>query len=184
MTIRLLSLTTLLALPLILIGCNGAGMEYGAGLPDADRAVAVLHGTEGNPDVHGTVTFTSTDEGVRVVAEVHGLNPNGKHGFHIHEWGDCTAPDATSAGGHYNPEGHPHGLPPQTPRHAGDLGNLQADEDGNAHYDLTVDNITIAGRRNPIIGRSVIVHAGEDDGSQPLGDAGPRIACGVIGIAE
>ena len=90
-----------------------------------------------------------------------------------------------SAGGHYNPEKHPHALPDTTEkRHAGDLGNLQADSNGKVHHEITVKNVTIAGTKNPIIGRGVIVHAKVDDGGQPVGNAGPRIACGVIGVAN
>jgi Cu-Zn family superoxide dismutase len=118
---------------------------------------------------------------VKVAAKIEGLTPGQKHAFHIHQNGDCSAPDAMSAGGHYNPEGHPHGLPESDQRHAGDLGNIQADNDGKAQYEITVRNITIAGAKNPIIGRGVIVHAKLDDGSQPVGNAGGRIACGVIG---
>lgn len=148
------------------------------------EAVAVVHPTEGN-DAHGWVRFSELDDGrVRVTAEIHGLNPGQRHGFHAHEFGDCTAPDATSAGGHYNPHGHPHALPNNGERHAGDFGNLEADDQGVARLELTVDNLTVAGDDAPVIGRAVIVHRDEDDGSQPLGDAGPRIGCGVIGVAQ
>jgi Cu-Zn family superoxide dismutase len=147
------------------------------------QAVAVLHPTAGNK-CHGTVRFTQQGDAVKVVAHVEGLNPGQKHAFHIHEFGDGSAPDAMSAGGHYNPEKHPHGLPHSDQRHAGDLGNLQADDNGKAHSELTVKNVTIAGLKNPIIGRGVIVHAKADDGGQPVGNAGARIACGVIGVAN
>lgn len=147
------------------------------------QAVAVLHPTEGN-DVRGVVHFREHDGQVTVTAEVRGLEPNSTHGFHIHEFGDCTAPDATSAGGHYNPEGHPHALPDGEQRHAGDLGNLEANDQGVATLELTVDNITVAGLENPILGRGLIVHAQRDTGAQPTGEAGARMACGVIGIAN
>lgn len=146
-------------------------------------AVAQLHPTEGS-DVHGTVHFTKTPEGVKVTADVEGLAPNTKHGFHIHEYGDCTDPAGKSAGGHYNPAGVEHGLPGTTPRHAGDLGNLEADANGMAHYEATFDTITVSGMGNPIIGRGVIVHAKEDTGEQPTGGAGARLACGTIGVAK
>src|SRR5262245_60999777 len=97
------------------------------------QAVAVLHATQGNK-AHGTVRFTQDGNSVKVVAHVEGLNPGQKHAFHIHEFGDCSSPDAMSAGGHYNPEKHEHGLPDKPERHAGDLGNVQADASGNAHY--------------------------------------------------
>ncbi len=147
------------------------------------HAVAVLHPTAGQR-CRGLVHFVPEGQSVKVVADIEGLNPNQKHAFHIHQYGDCSAPDGLSAGGHYNPEGHPHGLPTTENRHAGDLGNVQADSEGKAHYELTVDNISIMGQRNPIIGRAVIVHAKPDDASQPVGNAGGRIACGVIGIAN
>ena len=148
------------------------------------HAIAVVHPTKGH-QASGTVRFITVPTGVRVIAEITGLSPNGVHGFHIHEWGDCSAPDATSAGSHYNPDGHPHGGPHDAVRHAGDFGNLQADAQGNAKLDFVVDNITIAGLKNPVIGRSVIVHVKADDlKSQPTGDAGGRIGCGVIGIAK
>lgn len=159
---------------------NGAA----SGLAGIDQAVAVMHGTDGH-DVSGTVRFEQRADGsVHIVADLAGLSP-GKHAIHIHEFGDARAPDGTSAGGHYNPEGHQHGLPEaQGPRHAGDLGNLEAGQDGEAHYELTVDNITIAGSENPILGRSVIVHAKADTGGQPTGEAGGRVAIGVIGVAN
>lgn len=148
------------------------------------HAIAVVHPTQGHT-ASGTVRFITVPNGVRVIAEITGLSPNGVHGFHVHEWGDCSAPDATSAGSHYNPDGHPHGGPHDTVRHAGDFGNLQADAQGNAKLDMVFDNISVAGIRNPVIGRSVIVHVKADDlKSQPTGDAGGRIGCGVIGVAK
>jgi Cu-Zn family superoxide dismutase len=112
-----------------------------------------------------------------------GLNP-GQYGFHIHEYGDCTAPAGTSAGGHFNPENQPHAGPDQAQRHVGDLGNLEADNSGNAHYEKTDTHLKFDGR-DSIIGRGVIVHTGVDDlVSQPSGNAGPRVACGVIGVAK
>ena len=152
-------------------------------LEEADRAIAVLHPTvHGTPALRGTVEFTRTGDGVRVVAHVEGLPPGSVHAIHIHEYGDCSAPDAMSAGEHYNPEGHPHALPTQPRRHAGDLGNLEADDQGKAHLDMTVDNLSIAGEKSPILGRAVIIHSERDKGTQPSGDAGSRMACGVIGI--
>jgi Cu-Zn family superoxide dismutase len=147
------------------------------------QLVAVMHSTEGS-SAQGVITFTQTPQGVRVVADITGLSPNGRHAIHVHQYGDARAADGTSAGGHYNPEGHDHGLPEQTHRHAGDLGNLIADYNGTAHYEITVDNITLDGEHNPIIGRGVIIHAKADDGGQPVGNAGARIAIGVIGVAK
>lgn len=146
------------------------------------KAVCVLYPTEGN-EVMGTVTFTKADSGVVVVADVQGLTP-GKHGFHVHQYGDCSAPDGKSAGGHFNPEDKDHGGPHADMRHVGDLGNLEADQDGKAHYEMTDTKISLSGEHS-IIGRAIVVHAGEDDlSSQPTGAAGARVACGVIGIAQ
>lgn len=146
------------------------------------EAVAVLQPTEGNA-VHGIVTFTKVTEGIKVVADIEELSP-GKHGFHIHEYGDCSAPDGTSAGGHFNPNNMPHGAPTDLERHAGDLGNLEADAEGKAHYER-IDNLISFSGLHSIIGHSIIIHAGEDDfTTQPTGNAGPRVACGVIGIAK
>ncbi|HTD87532.1 MAG TPA: superoxide dismutase family protein [Candidatus Binatia bacterium] len=143
----------------------------------------MLHSTQGNK-AEGTVRFTQEGNSVKVAGEITGLTPGQKHAIHIHEFGDCSAPDGASAGSHYNPEKHEHGLPDKAQRHAGDLGNLEADASGKAHLELTLNNITIAGNKNPILGRAVIVHAKPDDGGQPVGNAGGRIACGVIGAAN
>jgi superoxide dismutase, Cu-Zn family len=154
----------------------------GADSPVA-QAVVALHPTMGQ-HCHGVVHFTQDSDSVKVVADLEGLAPDQKHAFHIHQYGDCTAADGMSAGGHYNPEGHQHGLPDSEKRHAGDLGNIQADSEGKAHCEITVSNISIQGQKNPILGRGVIVHAKPDDGGQPVGNAGARIACGVIGVAN
>ncbi len=145
------------------------------------KAVAVLHPTTGNK-VTGVVTFTRAPDGINVVADVEGLTP-GMHGFHVHQYGDCSAPNADSAGGHFNPEGMPHGGPMSRERHVGDLGNITADKDGKAHFEWTDKLLSLEGR-DSIIGRGLIVHAMADDlVSQPAGNAGPRVACGVIGIS-
>ncbi len=156
---------------------TAASMEADA----AERtARAELSPTDGN-DVRGTVTFTEAAGGVRVSANITGLT-DGLHGFHIHETGDCSAPDGSSAGGHFAPEQSQHGGPDQQPpqAHVGDMGNLEAGEDGTASYEGTFSTMAFEGTRG-IIGKAVIVHAGEDDlTTQPTGDAGGRQACGVI----
>jgi Cu-Zn family superoxide dismutase len=149
-----------------------------------NEAVAVVHPTNGN-SAHGWMRFTQTAEGMHVTGEIQGLKPHARHAFHIHEFGDCTSGDGKSAGSHYNPEGHPHAGPDTTMRHAGDLGNLESDGSGVARYDRTLPDLTVGGELNPVLGRSVIVHAGEDDfTTQPTGNAGDRIGCGVIGVAK
>jgi Cu-Zn family superoxide dismutase len=146
------------------------------------RGVAVLAPTAGST-VHGTVTFTATDDGVRVTAQLEGLTP-GNHGFHVHEFGDCSAADGTSAGGHFNPAGAPHAGPDAGTRHTGDLGNLSADTQGMASYNRLDSTVRLDGPHS-VIGRGVIVHAAPDDlTSQPTGNAGGRVACGVIGVAK
>jgi superoxide dismutase, Cu-Zn family len=148
-----------------------------------DQAVAVIHSTEGN-SVEGTVVFTREDDGVRIHAEISGLDENGTHGFHIHEYGDCRASDATSAGGHFNPAGAAHGGPDHDERHVGDLGNLQADENGVATLEFTDHKVQLGGIHS-VLGLAVIVHEQRDDlESQPVGDAGGRIGCGIIGVAN
>ncbi len=145
---------------------------------NVEKAVCTLQPTEGN-NVSGTVTFTKVGESIKIVADLEGLTP-GKHGFHIHENGDCSSPDGSSAGGHFNPTNKKHGAPDDSERHVGDLGNIEADENGNAHLEMSDSEISFSGQ-NSIIGRGIIVHAGEDDfTSQPSGDAGARVACGVI----
>jgi len=149
---------------------------------DATKAVAVLHATTGS-SVAGTVTFTASGDQVKVTADLTGLTP-GKHGFHIHEFGDCSDPKAASAGGHFNPGNHQHGAPDMTDRHAGDLGNIEADASGKAHLELTDKMMKLTGA-DTIIGHAVIVHEKADDlKTQPTGDAGGRVACGVIGVAK
>jgi Cu-Zn family superoxide dismutase len=149
---------------------------------DLLSAVCILYPTEGN-ETTGIVKFTQTSEGIKIVADVKGLT-SGKHGFHIHEFGDCSRLDGKSAGGHFNPDNKKHGAPDGSERHVGDLGNLEADKDGKAHYER-IDNLISFTGLNSIIGMAIIVHAGEDDlTSQPTGNAGARLACGVIGTAK
>lgn len=141
-------------------------------------AVAELSPTQGN-NVRGVVRFTETARGIKVTADLTGLTP-GKHGFHVHDKGDCSAPDATSAGAHFNPTGAAHGGPEQADRHVGDLGNITADANGRARYERVEKHMTFDGAKS-VIGRAVIVHANPDDlTSQPAGNAGARVACGVI----
>lgn len=143
-------------------------------------ATATLKPTQGNKAA-GSVSFSQQGDKVRVVANITGLTP-GLHGFHVHETGDCSAPDAMSAGGHFNPHGKAHGDIHGGERHAGDLGNVTADKDGNARVDIAVDGLSVAsGVPGSVVGRAVVIHANPDDlKSQPAGNSGPRVACGVI----
>lgn len=146
-------------------------------------ALAILTPTEGN-QVTGSVKFTQSERSIKVTANLTGLQPNTVHAWHIHEFGDASSLDGKAMGGHYNPEEMPHGLPNNPERHAGDLGNLKADSRGDVMKEITVDNITINGTKNPILGRGLIIHAETDDGGQPTGNAGGRIAQGVIGVPK
>jgi Cu-Zn family superoxide dismutase len=131
---------------------------------------------------NGTITFEPKGDKIVIHGDLSGLPP-GRHGIHIHEKGDLSAPDLMSAGGHYDPEMHKmHGGPSTNPMiHAGDLGNITADASGKATLDITVDNITIGGSKDDILGKSVIIHAKADDfRTQPSGASGARIAGGVI----
>lgn len=150
--------------------------------PGATSAIAVLHPT-GENHARGTIQFKPVEGGIKVSGEISGLQP-GPHGFHVHEYGDCSATDATSAGGHYAPRGMPHAAPSDKKRHIGDLGNIVADSNGVAQVRMTDQTISLNGEYS-IIGRGIIVHAGADDlKSQPSGAAGARLACGVIGISK
>jgi Cu-Zn family superoxide dismutase len=163
---------------------NHDGPPVPGGKPDQQKikAICVLYPTKGN-NVSGTITFIPTEKGVLVKADLQGLT-KGKHGFHIHDFGDCSADDGNSAGGHFNPEGKSHGAPMDMSRHDGDMGNIEADESGKGHLEYTDPMMMLSGPHS-IIGRSVIVHQNEDDlKTQPTGNAGARIACGVIGVAK
>jgi Cu-Zn family superoxide dismutase len=130
--------------------------------------------------VSGAVLFTQVGDKLRIEAKVAGLTP-GEHGFHIHESGDCTAPDAASAKGHFNPAGKQHGHDGGSERHAGDMPNLVADAGGNAVYTAEVAMLTLVSDAQGVMGRSVVIHADPDDyKSQPAGNSGKRIACGTI----
>src|SRR5437660_8966075 len=166
----------------VLISAFFFGITLSTSAQEPKKAIAVLHPASGS-QVMGTVTFTKTGDAVQVVADVTGLTP-GKHGFHIHEFGDCSASDATTAGGHFNPTHKPHGAPDSAERHAGDLGNLEADASGKAHLEWKDKMLKFSGA-DSILGHAVIVHEKEDDlKSQPVGNAGGRLACGVIGVAK
>ncbi len=147
------------------------------------QVVAVMQPTEGNK-AGGTVVFTRIKDGVKVEANITGLAPGSEHAIHVHQFGDIRLGNGKGTGGHYNPEGHDHGLPATAKRHAGDLGNLKADANGAASYTVVAKNISVAGLKNPVVGRGVIIHAKVDDGGQPTGNAGARISQGVIGVAK
>ncbi len=151
--------------------------------PGVSKAVAVLKATKMGGEASGEVTFSRAEGGIRVVAEVRGLTP-GVHGFHIHEFGDVSSPDAMSAGGHFNPDKAEHAGPHAAKRHVGDLGNLEANAKGVAKIDMIDPTLSFTGPHS-ILGRGVIVHEKADDlKTQPTGNAGGRVAAGVIGVAK
>jgi len=144
------------------------------------HATANIVGTKKYKNVKGTVEFKETDDGVEVTANLEGLK-KGEHGFHIHEKGDCSAPDAKSAGGHFNPSKHKHGAPDAAEHHEGDLGNITADKDGKATATMTIKGVTLKEGDTSIVGKGFIIHAKRDDmKTQPTGNAGDRVGCGVI----
>lgn len=140
-------------------------------------AVAYIHPLKENK-VKGKITFTKVEDGIKIVADIEGLKP-GNHGFHVHEHGDCSG-DGSAAGAHFNPTDQPHGAPDSEHRHVGDLGNVEADANGKAHYER-VDKVIALEGKNSIVGKSIIIHEDRDDfHTQPAGASGARIACGII----
>lgn len=211
---KLLWMSFLMSLLLVLGACQkkeetgGAGMEETTGLsgdhaddpntatpnvsdtpsPTATAATTArvtLAGAPNDTDFSGTVTFTQGEgQDVHVVADFAGVDTPGKHGFHIHETGECDHDPAgkhfSSAGGHFNPTAAEHACPPTDPRHAGDLGNVQVGPNGSGRMELSTSGITLTGA-NSIVGKAILLHAGEDDcKTQPTGNSGDRLACGVI----
>jgi Cu-Zn family superoxide dismutase len=155
-----------------------------ASMSTAPVAVATLAPTQGN-STSGTVSFIQKGDELLIDARISGMTP-GVHGFHIHEKGDCSAPDASSAGGHFNPSGTKHGDPLHGEHHGGDFGNLVADASGSASLQLKIPTSQISLNKNAtnsIIGKGLIVHADPDDYmTQPTGNSGKRLACGVISL--
>jgi len=188
-----LSSKSLLVLPAALVAClwQDGGQEPGGhaghghapmeAAEEVRSAVAVLT-TVGESGVTGVVRFERQGDAVRVTGEVRGLSP-GLHGFHVHQYGDLTDREkGASAGDHFSPAAMPHGRPTDHDRHVGDLGNLEADESGVARLDITDSVIRLNGP-HAIVGRALVVHEKEDRFVQPTGDAGGRVAFGVVGIA-
>jgi superoxide dismutase, Cu-Zn family len=146
----------------------------------AANGVAQIKGTTPDSRVNGTVSFVDTKQGLRVSATIKGAPP-GKHGFHIHEFGSCEDV-GNAAGSHYNPASTPHGLVSNDPKraHKGDMGNIEIGADGNGRLEITLPNVALEDNKYTVGGRAVIIHDKHDDMSQPTGNAGGRIGCGVI----
>lgn len=156
---------------------HGHGAAGGEALRRLEVAVAKKSGST----LVGKVELTEVDEGVRIVVRVAGAEP-GLHAVHVHENPDCSAPDASSAGDHYNPDNHQHGIPPNTPRHFGDLGNMETKTpNGEGLLEIVVPGANLdAEGKHSLLNRSLIIHAKEDTGAQPAGDAGGRIGCAEL----
>jgi Cu-Zn family superoxide dismutase len=170
----LITSASVLAVLAVMSGCAGVTAQP----PTAQAQVQARSGSQ----VSGTVSFTPRGDAVVVEARLSGLAP-GPHGFHVHEAGDCSAADASSAKGHFNPTAQRHGHHGTAERHAGDLPNLVADASGMAIYRAEVSSLRLTEGATGIVGRSVVIHADADDyQSQPAGNSGKRIGCGVIAL--
>jgi superoxide dismutase, Cu-Zn family len=146
----------------------------------APKSVETIFQAKSGSKLAGKATLTETAEGVKVVLAVDGVAP-GDHGSHVHEKGDCSAPDGASAGGHFNPAASPHALPASSPRHLGDLGNIVVAADGKGTLEIVAPGANLKeGDPNSFLGRAIIVHEKKDDGGQPTGNAGGRIGCAEI----
>jgi Cu-Zn family superoxide dismutase len=166
---------------LISAACGAALVAGCAGMAGKEpTATATLEPRSGS-NVRGNILFTQVGDIVRVTGEVTG-HTQGPKGFHIHEKGDCSDDKAMNAGGHFNPTRHKHGGPYDPEKHAGDLGNITVNDDGVARINFTVGDISVSkDQAHGIIGRAVVVHAAADDlTTDPTGNAGGRVACGVI----
>jgi len=161
----------------LLAGCQSAPQQA----PEELRATAGLEPTKGNKTFAEATFEAAGANKVRVIVFAQNLKPGAEHGFHIHEAGDCSSGDGMSAKGHFNPHGKPHGNPASAERHAGDLPSLKAEKNGRAKLDTVVEGITLTPGPASIVGRGLIIHADPDDfKTQPTGNAGARLACGVI----
>ena len=175
----------LIGISILLVGCDRAQQQAGV-LPIAPAKQAnAMIGSSNDSGVTGMAIFTQNGDQITFTVEIQGASP-GLHAVHIHEYGDCSAPDGTSAGGHWNPTDVAHGKWGEGEFHLGDIGNITVGEDGMGRITLTTDLWEIGtGSDVDVVGRGIIVHAGADDFvSQPSGAAGPRIGCGVIVLAE
>jgi Cu-Zn family superoxide dismutase len=176
-----------MAFRLVLVAAGAAVLSACAQMQAASSgpsATAQLKPTAGNT-VAGSVRFEQAGGKVVVTADITGLKPNAEHGLHVHEKGDCSAPDAMSAGGHFNPAGKPHAHYGKADRHAGDMPNLKADGAGAAKLRWESQLLAVGSGAADVVGRSVVVHRDPDDyASQPAGNSGPRLACGVIVAAK
>lgn len=147
----------------------------------AAEAVVQIAPTQGNT-VTGSLALAATTDGVHITGSIQGLKPDAEFGFHVHEKGDCTAPDGSSAGGHFNPTQAQHGNPTGPTHHAGDMLNIKSDVQGVAQVDVTAAGTSLHGDPSTdVMGKAIVVHESADDyTTQPSGNSGKRVACGVI----
>lgn len=158
-----------------------------AGRPPGPQTAVAKLGSADDPKLSGTATFTQLADAVRVVVDVAGVDKPGPHGLHLHENGKCELDPAgkhySTAGGHFNPTAAAHACPDATAHHAGDLGNIDVQPDGSGHYVRVTALLSLTGPSSPI-GKAIILHAGADDcQTQPTGNSGGRLACGVVEAA-
>jgi Cu-Zn family superoxide dismutase len=182
MRIRRLASAVATAGAVVALATMGVAAQGPAMKMDAPtKAIAVLIPTATGGKIAGTITFTKSARGTEVTAELTGV-PAGTHGVHSHEFGDASSPDGKAAGSHFDPKmAKMHGDPSKkSVRHLGDLGNITADDAGKATYDEVFPDLPI----DVILGHGVVVHEKADDFSQPVGNAGGRLAVGVIGVAK
>ncbi len=168
------------ALPPPAASAPSATAEVTLASPPANSAASPTATPASTPN--GTLQLAATSDGVQITGTVMGLAPNSEHGFHLHQIGDCSSPDFKSAGDHFNPAGVAHGAPTADPHHLGDIPNLKADAQGTAPVNVAIAGATLRdGGPNDLVGKAAIVHAKPDDyTTQPAGDSGDRIACGVV----
>ena len=181
----IIQLLLLTGISFALISCDRVQQPAGVlSAPAAKQAVATI-GSASDSDVTGMATFTQNGDQITLTIEIQGASP-GIHAVHIHESGDCSAPDGTSAGGHWNPTGVAHGKWGVGEFHLGDIGNITVGEDGTGSIELTTDLWEIGtGSDVDVVGKGIVVHAGADDFvSQPSGAAGARVGCGAIVLSE
>ena len=180
--------TRTLAAPLAILAGAAlitAGCASTASTPPAGAQARATIEPRSGSNVRGWATFTDRSTGgVAVVVHIENAPP-GTHGLHVHEKGDCSAPDASSAGGHFNPGGAPHAGPTETHRHAGDLGNITIESNGTGHLETVTDLLTVRPGPNSVVGKAVIFHEKADDlTTQPTGNAGGRLGCGVAQLGS
>jgi len=163
----------------------GVAVLVGASQAFAETATAVIQPTGEKAKASGTATLSDTPNGLKVTVQVANA-PQGKHGIHVHQFGNC-GEKGNAAGGHFNPDGVKHGHLPKDgflEAHAGDLGNIEINKDGKGTLSLLIPGLTVAGGKYTVAGRSIVLHEKPDDFGQPTGNAGGRIGCGPIVITS